>query len=365
MDVLVKETLRDLAEKHQMRNITEYLAAKAAYQKQQREEKERSEVTQKKTLKQIIKEALSHGANRPAQEGVQNPGPAASAGGGPISPLAAHIAANYGAIQAAGAGGGVAMNPFNPGVPNSGLGQQLGQPLPPGAFGPNLPLQQGPVLQPYVGGGYTPGPLHPAASLGPRVGGPPFVPLRAGWTGEVAQREKPIEGWREYHLVFEHAADGEDMVKIQGAGRHFMMLGRRAQAQCEVGTANDTALVRSILDDEEVFALWLSRRDHDLLARCRHHLEHDPEGCSCGFYGRNKEYSDYGAVVHARVSAFGVVVCDDKGNWRASDIELEELLIYPSKVNVSGLAGLETWLDWQRITDLLRDRYACPVKLVR
>lgn len=333
-----------------MENITKYLADKAAYQKQQREEKERSEVTFKKTLKQIMKEALSHGANRPAQEGVQNPSAAASAGGGPISPLAAHLAANYGAIQAAGAGGGVAMNPFNPGVPNSGLGQQLGQPLPPGVFAPNLPLQQQPGVPLY---------------LQPVIMPSPPAPLRAGWTGEVAEREKPIEGWREYQLLFEHSADGEDTVKIQGAGRRFTMLGRRAQALCEMGVTNDIEAVRGILNDEEVFALWLSRRDDDLVSRCRLHLEKDPQNCGCGFYGRNKETTDYGVVVHARVSAFGVVVCDDKGNWRASDIELEELLVYPGFVNVASLNGLENWLDWQRICDLLRDRYACSVKLVR
>lgn len=332
-----------------------YEEDKQAYEAQMEAEKRKHIEGLKRTLKTMLG-VVGHGTNRSNQEGLQDSGATQGASNDALRAAARALGAQLAAAELAkalGPGGSLAMaKNLTPGNWNP-LGQN---PLTPGFISPLS-------AQPYMPTGLPPG-----LQVGGNVGGPlapPPQPLRAGWMGEVAERDKPIEGWREYHLLFSNSPAFGKEVKLEGAGRRFVMEGRKAKALCE-STSTNLDQVRKLLNDEALFNLWASRQfgEGGLAAICRRHLEEDPEGCGCGFYGRNKECTDYGAVVHARVSAYGVVVCDDKGNWRASELQLEEVLLFPQLLHAPGLDGLEQWLDWPSITDLLRDRYAVPVKVV-
>ena len=160
-------------------------------------------------------------------------------------------------------------------------------------------------------------------------------------------RSEALQGWREYRLLA--GEDDEPEMLITGAGTGFVYQGRLAEAVCDNFVA---AKVEASTPE----------------VRCVEHLE-QPELCACGFWaratrGKGANFFHYETGVWGRVLGFGTVAADAAGNWRASELQLEELFLDPGRVSSSMLGrNWQHFFDWGRIVSLLRDRYAVPVRL--
>ena len=82
----------------------------------------------------------------------------------------------------------------------------------------------------------------------------------------------------------------------------------------------------------------------------------------CGIYGmadlNPDRYGDDDIHAWVRCVAWGTVGVDVDGNWRATEVEMEEIFL------VKRLFNNEAWLDFEKIADWLQAVYHIPVHVV-
>lgn len=180
--------------------------------------------------------------------------------------------------------------------------------------------------------------------------------------GTIEPRSEPLVGWRGYSL-------GPDATL---SGVRAAWEGKRFRAECTEGdTLARAQTLKLLLNDDELCVQWRKKNPHTGHSQAEAHLT--TGSCTCGIWGKAQltEVDNYSII--ARCQAYGVVAADKDGNWRASEVEMDSLYIVkdiqqriPNLQTVAAGAPI-TWLayvDYQRIADLLRDRYAVPVEIV-
>lgn len=209
--------------------------------------------------------------------------------------------------------------------------------------------------------------------------GPPAPPALAKFSGVVQDRTEPITGWRGYQIDSSLTLSG---VRAKWPTRKFV-------AECSEGDdrLQQRAQLQALMADDEAYQFWLKRQMKDSpAARCVAHLENG-DNCGCGVWGRalveNLPEGDWPVIAHCQ--AYGVVAVDAEGNFRASEVEIDELWVVKGKgqsspqisqlspgghayLTITGPSAAAPWysayVDWQKIADLLRDKYAVPVHVV-
>lgn len=142
----------------------------------------------------------------------------------------------------------------------------------------------------------------------------------------TVQRDEPIRGWR---------------------GMEFVNGYLRGMAGWEWSSARMTAECHWGIGESPSAHIAISG-DHPF-----HH---------CGIYGmadlNPDRYGDDDIHAWVRCVAWGTVGVDADGNWRATEVEMEEIFL------VKELFANATWLDFDKIADCLQAVYSIPVHVV-
>lgn len=154
-------------------------------------------------------------------------------------------------------------------------------------------------------------------------------------------REQVVTGWRGYSL-------GRDGVLY---GSFSAWHGARYSATCQ-------SSMGYLSQDYIKSHLGASRR------RCLAHLRDNR--CSCGVWG----VADPGRLigntptVYANCQAWGIVMVDEDGNWRASDVDIASLFIVRSHFQVQLPWTKYMTVNYEAMADDLGARYRVPVRIV-
>ena len=206
-----------------------------------------------------------------------------------------------------------------------------------------------------------------AQSLTPPLGmlGAGYSPASTPRTMKVIEQDEPIFGWRAYNLTNDGKLVGNFGTPWET--RHLV-------AKCLVGANDLMQLIHYRLEGEardKMLECYRQVTDSPSFEkRCVEHLERG--GCytdpGCGIWATANPLNDHGMIM-ARCIAFGTVLADDKGNWRASEAQIEELFVvknwHPNDPYVNyAFTALHAFIDWERMVSMLTMSYLVPVKVV-
>ena len=191
----------------------------------------------------------------------------------------------------------------------------------------------------------------PQAAMGSWMYRPPSEATAPEPAPTIEPRTEPLYGWRAFDL----RPDG----RLQGLHMQAWEE-RKFQAECSYEASiffyqMGYYLAGTLLTEPEPQPTDTSARD-----RCLIHLQ--SATCHCGLYGGTEtEALEYSHPIIARVLAYGTVVVDDRGVFRASDVMLEELCINKGWIE-SQLLG--KYVDVDRLSWDLFGRYETPVRVI-
>ncbi len=174
-------------------------------------------------------------------------------------------------------------------------------------------------------------------------------------------REEPISGWRSFGLTAEGKLQGVRQV-WEGArlkaecGDAPRFFSRPEMAEFLIASTGIPGEIAEAMSETYI----LARKTIKTPNPCITHLQQAT--CSCGIYGRDKaELVTPEHFILAKCTAFGTVACDEDGNWRASDVEIDKL--YINKGTFSNTA-LCSYYDFNRMAADLSASYGVPCEVV-
>ena len=194
-----------------------------------------------------------------------------------------------------------------------------------------------------------------ASSYGLTPYGYPNTPTATPFTAKPEHKDTPLPGWRLYSLT----PDGY----LKGSRQKWKE--KKLVAECQSShdlfeTATLVSLLSSYLDKEQVDQLraWVNG-SNSAASNCISHL--GAGSCSCGIWGRAEVINTQSdAFILASCLAYGTVATDEAGNWRASEVQIEQLYVVRQKYT----NYLNNYIDWERLGYDLYSRYGVPTKVI-